>query len=127
MSQPLIEIDAENALLLCIFHGLPCAAACVLDAKHNQIRSVHHSPVPGLVGIFVVAPDSRFADFDFIVIVPEGFFVVPELCCEIRQYPNVRAIVTAVFPLAAAYDGGYKLVKFTVPTYQELDIFMFGQ
>ena len=97
----------------------------MLDAKHNQIRSFYHGPVSGLMGIFVVAHGSSFAYFDFIVIVPEGFFVVPELCCEIRQYPNVRAIVTAVFPLAAAYDGGYKLVKFTVPTYQELHIFMF--
>jgi hypothetical protein len=77
------------------------------------------------VGIFVVAPGSSFADFDFIVVIPEGFFIVPELCCEIRQHPDMGAVVATVFPLAPAYGRGNKLVKFPVPPNQELDILMF--
>ena len=88
----------------------------MLDAKHNQIRSVHHSPVSGLVGIFVVASGGSFAYLDFIVVIPEGFFIVPELCCDIGQNPNVSAVVAAVFPLAATNSRGNKLVKFTVPS-----------
>ena len=57
-----------------------------------------------------MAPGSSFAHLDFIVIIPEGFFVVPELCCEIGQHPNVSAVVAAVFPLAAPYYRGNKLV-----------------
>ena len=121
----LIEIDAGNALLLGILHGLPCATALALDAKHNQIRSVHHGPVSGLVGIFVVAHGSSFTYFDFIVIVPEGFFVVPELCGEIGQNQNMCAVVAAVFLLTAAYCGGNDLVKLSISPNQELDIFVF--
>ena len=80
-----------------------------------------------MVGIFVVAPCSSFADFDFIVVIPEGFFIVPELCCDIGQNPNVSAVVAAVFPLATPYGGGNKLIKLPVPTYQELDILVFPQ
>ena len=32
-----VEIDAWNTLFPGIFHGLPRAAACALDAKHNHI------------------------------------------------------------------------------------------
>ena len=97
----------------------------MLDAKHNQIRSAHHGPVPGLVGIFVVALGRLFTYFNFVIVVPEGFFIIPELRRDIGQNPNMCAVVAAVFPLAAAYDGGYKLVKFPVPPNQELDILMF--
>ena len=38
----IVKIDAGNALLFGIFHGLPCTAALVPDTEHNQIRSVHH-------------------------------------------------------------------------------------
>ena len=116
----LIEIDTRFSLLLCIFHGLPCAAALVLDTKHNQIRSVHHVPVSGLVGILIVAPGSSFAHFDFVVVIPEGLFIISELCSEIGQHPNMGAVVAAVFPLAAAYCGGSKLIKLSIPANQEL-------
>jgi len=63
----------------------------------------------------------------YIVVIPEGFFIVPELCCDIGQHPDVGAIVTTVFPLAAANNGGNDLIKLSVPAYQELDIFVFPQ
>jgi hypothetical protein len=66
-----------------------------------------------------MAPGSNFAYFDFIVVVPERFFIVPVLGCEIGQYPDMGAVVVAVFPLAAAYGGGNKMVKLSVPANQE--------
>lgn len=99
----------------------------MLDAKHNQIRSFHHGPVSGLVGIFVVAPGRRFAYFDFIVVIPEGFLVIPELRRDVGQNPNMCAVVAAVFPLAAVYDRGNKVVKLSIPAYQELHIFFLLQ
>ena len=52
----IVQVDIILSLFLGIFHSLPSTTAATLDAKHNQIRSVHHDPVSGLVGIFVVAP-----------------------------------------------------------------------
>jgi hypothetical protein len=71
------------------------------------------------VGIFVVASGGSFAYLDFIVVIPEGFFIVPVPGCEIGQYPDMGAVVVAVFPLAAAYGGGNKMVKLSVPANQE--------
>ena len=99
----------------------------MLDAEYYQIRSVHHGPVSGLVGIFVVTPGSSFAHFDFIVIIPERFFVVPELCGEIGQYPDMCAVIAPVLPLAAAYGRGNNLIKLSVPAYEEFYLFIFLQ
>ena len=52
----IVQVDIILSPFLGIFHSLPSTTAATLDAKHNQIRSVHHDPVSGLVGIFVVAP-----------------------------------------------------------------------
>ena len=120
----LVEFDIGLTLFFHILQGSPCAAAFMPDTKHNQLRFAHHGPVSGLVGIFVVAPCSSFTYFDFIVVIPEGFFIVPVLSCELGQHPDVGAVIAALFPLAAPYDGGNDLIKLSIPPKQELNIFV---
>ena len=71
MLHTVIEIEAESALFLGVFHSMSCAAA-----------------------------GSRM------------------------QNPNVGAVITGVFPLAAAYGGGNYQVKLPIPACRELDMRM---
>ena len=74
------------------------------------------------MGIFIVTPGSSFAYLDFIVIIPKGFFVVPVLGCDIRQHPDMCAVIAAVFPFATPYGGGNDLVKFSISAYKKFFI-----
>jgi len=123
--QLLVDIDARNSPVPDIFHGLPCAAAEMLYAKYNQIQSVRHGSVSGLVGIFVVASGCRFAYFDFVVVIPEEFLIIPVLGCEIGQHKNMGTVVATVFPLTAANGGRNHLIEGTIPTNQKSNIFFF--
>lgn len=114
-------------LLRCVLHGLSCAATFALDAEHNEIRPVNHCTVPFLMGAFEMTVSRSPADFYFIVILPEGFFVIPVLCCHVWQHPHMGAVIIPDVPLAATNGGGNYLVKFSVPAYQELHIFPFLQ
>ena len=75
------KVDRRYTLFPGIFHSLPCAAVFTLDTEYNEIRPVNHFTVPFLMGSFEMTVSSSPADFYFIVILPEGFFVIPELCC----------------------------------------------
>ena len=67
------------------------------------------------------------ADFYFIVVIPLGVLVIPEVCRWIWQHTNMGAVIIPDVPLAAANGGGNYLVKFSIPAYQELYIFLLLQ
>lgn len=79
------------------------------------------------MGILVVAPSRSFAYFDFIVVIPESFFTISELCSKVGQHPDMGAVITTSFSLAAPYGGGNDLVKLSIPAYQELYILLLLQ
>ena len=79
-----------------VFHSLPCAAAFTLNAENNQMGSVNHFSVSSLMGIFEMTDSGSFADFYFIIILPERIFIIPELCCGIGQHQNMGAVVASI-------------------------------
>ena len=97
----------------------------MVDAEHNQVGSIDHCPVSCLKGCLKVAPSCGFANLYLVVICVVVFRVVAVFGCEIGQYPDMCAVVAAVFPLATPYGGGNKLIKLPIPPNQELDILMF--
>ena len=99
-----------------VFHSLPCTAAFVLNTEHNQMGSVNHFSVSSLMGIFEMTDSGSFADFNFIIILPERIFIISELCCGIGQHQNMGAVVASIISLAPPNNRGNKLVKFTVPS-----------
>ena len=79
-----------------VFHSLPCAAAFTLNAENNQMGSVNHFSVSSLMGIFEMTDSGSFADFNFIIILPERIFIISELCCGIGQHQNMGAVVASI-------------------------------
>ena len=49
---------------------------------------VNHFPVPGLISRLKMPCRRAETYFDLIIIFPEGFFIVPELRCDIGHHPD---------------------------------------
>jgi hypothetical protein len=48
------------------------------------------------MGIFEMTDSGSFADFNFIIILPERIFIISELCCGIGQHQNMGAVVASI-------------------------------
>ena len=92
----------------------------MLDAKDNQIGAIHHFTVPCLVDSLKVAASGGGAYFYFIVVIPVGILVIPEVCRWIWQHPDMGAVIVPERAVAAANGGGNYLVIFSVPAHHEL-------
>ena len=97
------KIDDFFFLRPCVFHRLKRAAGFMLHIENDEIRPIDHTAVPQLERSFEMRPGRLFADFDFIVVFPEGLFIVEEVISHIRQNQNMRAIIIPERPLRS-YD-----------------------
>ena len=87
----------------CVLHRRNRAAGFKLHIENDETRPIDHTAVPQLERSFEMRPGRLFADFDFIVIFPEGLFIVEEVISHIRQNQNMRAIIIPERPLRS-YD-----------------------
>lgn len=105
------KIDDSFSFFLCIPHRLASSARPVFHIENHQIAPIHYLLVADLIGPLGVTVLGSITNLNFVVIVTETFFMVPQLRCGVWQHPYQRAVVCSYAALKPLYSGGYDLVK----------------